>query len=160
MFQSKEASLRVVFKILIFANSILFSTFSISGTVKLNLESWGSQYVPKVREFDPKIDTVKVEVIQNYTPFKTRSAVTINESNLEVVGYSDSKAKIAIFEQLDSKMVIEITSYKSFSYQWINEDLISIESWPGRCVNINMVYDFSSNKVIYLAGYQHCGLTK
>ena len=136
---------------------ILMSFESVAEPVKINIKNW-SKYVPVVRKIDPSVDIITSDLNSKDTPFKTRGAVIIAESDLSIVGYSESQVKIAVLEQHQPKMLIEVNSYKSFEYEWINEDLLNVISWPGRCVNINFVYDFSNNKVVYVAGYQHCGL--
>ena len=100
----------------------------------------------------------KSEVKQS--PFGSKSIVVIEESDLTKVPYDQSFAKLIVLEQNEPSVSIELKKYKSFEYEWLNEELVHVAIWPGRCVSIDVIYDLSLKESIYTTGFQHCGVRK
>ncbi len=80
------------------------------------------------------------------------------ESDLTIVTYNDSIAKAVVWEGSIPKFTITIERYSNYEIAWLNEELIQITNWPGRCVSIYTIYSTIEEMNIYEAGFNHCGV--
>jgi len=126
--------------------------------IKTNHSEW-KQYIPTIRSYDPKIDGIKDKLDYIFSQHRTRK-YSIKESDLSKIPYNKSIALITIYDTKKPLSVIEIKSYKSYRLDWLNEELIHIQTWPGRCVQLDEIINIKTKASIYSSNLYHCGARK
>lgn len=124
----------------------------------INLDSFGAEYLPKIREFDGGIDSTVGVVRAIESPHLTKTIAIVKESDLTQTTYDKSFAKAILIEGEKPRATIEISRYRSFNISWLNEELIHISNSPGRCVELHTIYSTIENRTIYVQGFNHCGV--
>ena len=130
----------------------------IAPPTEIDLNDLGSNYVPAYRDFDPGNDNPSDAPEEILSPRQTRSVRIISQSKLTEVPYEQSIAKAVIFEGERPLTTITISQYRNFEIKWLNENLVHLMNSPGRCVTVDTIFDVSSSRLIYKAGFNHCGV--
>lgn len=125
---------------------------------KLDLESFGSEYLPIVRDYVDSVDFSSNFVRRIDSPHATMEIIVKEESDLTKVTYDNSFAKAIVQKSGAPFLTIEIHRYSTYNVAWVNEDLIQITNWPGRCVELHTIYSVLEGRQIYQEGFSHCGV--
>ncbi len=124
----------------------------------LDLDAFGREFLPVIREFDPRIDSAVVAIRTIESPRLSKAVVIAEESDLTQTSYDNSFVKAFLIEGGNPQLVIEIGRYRSFNISWLNEELFHVSNWPGRCVELHTIYSTLEDRVIYQRGFNHCGV--
>jgi hypothetical protein len=66
------------------------------------------------------------------------------------VGSEDRRAEIIIYENKKVQSILDIKGFKApLEARWIGEEVLEVESWPGRCVQLIELVNVTTGKVIY-----------
>ena len=122
------------------------------------LQAFGREYLPEIRKFDPRTDDAVTAKRIIQSPHQTKTVAVLEESDLTEVTYDTSFAKAALIIEGKPALTIELSRYRSFDISWLNEELIQISVWPGRCVELHTIFSTLDNRPIYEQGFQICGV--
>ena len=125
---------------------------------KMDLELFGSEYLPLVRDYVESLDFSSNFVRRVDSPHATMEIIVQEESDLTKVTYDSSFAKVIVQKDGAPLLTIEIDRYKTYQVAWLNEDLVQITNWPGRCVELQTIYSVLEGRQIYQEGFDHCGV--
>lgn len=144
--------------ILMFFNILLVPTLyaqELSNTpVKIDTDSYKGN-LATVKEYDlPESGAIGYDKVV-FSPHKTKK-LYIKSTDPSVVPYNESKTTITVMTEDGPVSIVEVKAYKSFNVEWINEETIHIESWPGRCIQIDEIIDVTNNTRIYSSAFNHC----
>lgn len=124
---------------------------------KIDLAAFGSEYFPIVRAYAGSADFSSSFVRQIKSPHASMELIIQEESDLTKVTYDKSFAKAIVISDGVPILTMEVHGYSSYNIVWLNEDLIQITNWPGRCVELHTIYSVLESREIYQEGFQHCG---
>lgn len=124
----------------------------------MDLSAFGAEYLPVIQVASGGTSTQGAIVRETNSPFRTMKVVVHQESDLTQIDYGNSYARASVQKGDSELFSIEIHRYKSYSINWLNEDLIQIENWPDRCVELHTIFDSRNGSVIYQGGFNHCGV--
>lgn len=119
---------------------------------------WSGTYDPVFREFRAAMENPWDSIRKIDSPFLTSSIRIIEESDTTQTPYSETRMKSVVFIEESPEVTIELDAYRNFEFQWINEKVIHLFSFPGRCVTVDTIYDMDKREVIYSAAFNHCGV--
>lgn len=125
---------------------------------KMDLASFGSEYLPIIRDYAGSVDLSNNFVRRIESPHSTMEIIVQEESDLTKTSYDNSFAKAIVQLSGAPLLTIEIYRYKRYDLAWLNEDLIQITNWPGRCVELHTIYSVLGGREIYQEGFSHCGV--
>ena len=128
--------------------------------IRINLTTEYEQFVPVFISTSKSQSEGWEESEVQQSPFGSKSFVVVAESDLTKVPYDQSFAEVIVLDRNEPSISIEFSKYKSFDIEWLNEELLYVSTWPGRCVSIDVIYDLSRKEFIYTAGFNHCGARK
>ena len=114
------------------------------------------KYLPALGDGKTDLEKLPLQGKAKFSPFKTRKLI-IN-SNLSNVAYEKSQTLISIFKLDKLLTIVELSGSKSVEANWINEELIHIQNWPGRCIQLDSIFNVVKNEFVYMAGLNHCGV--
>ncbi len=121
----------------------------------IDISMW-QKYFPEISGSNTEIEQLPLHGETKFSPFKTRKLVM--SSNISNVAYEKSQTLITAFKLEVLLVTIELKGSKSVDANWINEELVYIQNWPGRCLQLNTIIDIVKMKIIYMAGFNHCGV--
>ena len=124
---------------------------------KMDLVAFGSEYLPIVRAYAGSGDFSSNFVRRIKSPHASMELIIQEESDLTKVTYDKSLAKAIVLSDGEPILTMEVHGYSSYDIVWLNEDLIQITNWPGRCVELQTIYSVLEHREIYQEGFQHCG---
>jgi len=123
---------------------------------KEDVAQW-KDYLTIIRDYNSKEDDLSSPKEIRYSNFKTKK-VLIKSSDLSKVPYDKSVAKFIIVTISGPTIVIEVKKYKTFHINWVNEELIHFQIWPGRCLELDQIININTKEIIYSGSFQHCGV--
>jgi hypothetical protein len=116
-----------------------------------------------------------IKEFQKYVPtFKLTDAVQIVKSNdgisrsqygsfgfslktltPELTPYENSHGEIFIYKS--NKLIghLAVAGYKNVSVAWVSEDILKVEVWPGRAVQVVVLFNASTHEIIYTSAWAH-----
>src|SRR5436309_1069543 len=102
--------------------------------LKLNPADFADSY-PVYNIFTKRDGKLPQDKRPVFSPQKTREFL-LSETFDTSKQYGEWKGKVIIFEASQPKWVLEAHDFKHFSAEWVTEDVIKIEVWPGRIVQL------------------------
>lgn len=130
--------------------------------VKLDLAGFAGEYLPVIERYDSDYSSgsgsSSVVIREIDSPHGTKKIVINEESDLMLVGSGETVAKATVVEGDATKLTITVEQYGRFEIEWLNEELFQIVNWPGRCISLYTIYSTIEERVIYEAGFNHCGV--
>lgn len=127
---------------------------------KMDLDSFGSDYLPVIRAYESVVDFSETMVEQISSPHGTMELTVQEESDLTKITYDSSFSKTIVQQNGLPILTIELSGYRNYQIVWLNEDLLQITNWPGRCVELHTIYSVLDQHEIYQVGFNHCGAGK
>ncbi len=121
----------------------------------IDISMW-QKYFPEIGGSKTEVEKLPIHGEVKFSPFKTRKLVM--NSNINDVAYEKSQTLITTFKLEELLVTIELNGSKSVDANWINEELVYIQNWPGRCLQLNTIIDIVKMKIIYMVGFNHCGV--
>jgi len=125
---------------------------------KMDLAVFGSEYLPIVRAYAGSGNFSSNFVRRIKSPHASMELIIQEESDLTNVTYDKSVVKAIVLADGKPVLTMEVHGYSSYNIAWLNEDLIQITNWPGRCVELQTIYSVIESREIYQEGFQHCGV--
>lgn len=116
---------------------------------KLDLATFGSAYLPIVRAYAGSGDFSSDVVRRIMSPYASMELIIQEESDLTKVTYDKSLVKGIVLSDGEPILAMEVHGYSSYNIVWLNEDLIQITNWPGRCVEMQTIYSVLEGREIY-----------
>ncbi len=123
--------------------------------VPTDLSMW-HKYLPSIGNYVSKNDDILAYGDIQYSPHKTRKLKI--KSNINIVAYDISQTIITIFKSDSPLAIVELKGSKHVNVSWINEELIHIQNWPGRCLQLDSIFNVVKREFIYRSGLNHCGV--
>ena len=128
---------------------------AVNNPVKTDIAPY-SKYLSQIKDYD-LAETAAIgydKII--YSPLKTKK-LYIKSTDPTVVPYEKSSTTISVFSANGPLSIIKFGGYKSYNLNWINEELLHLEIWPGRCIELDEIINLNETKKIYSSAFNHCG---
>lgn len=115
-------------------------------------------YTPLFRDYDPLRDAATGLIRQIRSPQIWNEIIVVEESDTTKALAPDTLAKAVVVVAGLPILTIEISGYKNYTLSWINEELVHVRNFPGRCVSVDTLYNLRSRTISYHAVFNHCGV--
>ncbi|MCI0348631.1 MAG: hypothetical protein L0Z53_04325 [Acidobacteriales bacterium] len=147
---------RPILIILVFTTAFLQSLYGQEKQLKLN----------KLRSADFTAHYPVYSVVSNQTvkpsSAEKRAATPLGTKELVVLRltdqktpYENSKAAIIILENSQAKWRLEVRGFKNLSADWVTEEVLKVEVWPGRAVQLVELINIETGDILYRSATGH-----
>lgn len=130
------------------------STLQIDPPVKEPSVAEYSRYLPVFRTWDASAPQIPHNANRVSTKFGLRDLVLIQLTDSKTP-YENTKAVIAISQGAKPASYLTIKGFKNLSAEWTTEDVLKVETWPGRAIQIVELIDVNDGKVLYSGAWNH-----
>lgn len=130
------------------------STLQIDPSVKEPSTAEFSRYVPAFHAWNASAPKIPQDGKHVSTRFGLRDFVLIQLTDSKTP-YEDTRAVIAISQAGKPASYLTIKGFKNLSAEWVTEDVLKVETWPGRAIQIVQLIDINDGKVLYTGAWNH-----
>jgi hypothetical protein len=130
------------------------STLQIDPPVKEPSVAEYSRYLPVFKTWDASAPQIPHDANRVSTKFELRDFVLIQLTDSKTP-YENTKAVIAISQGGKPASYLTINGFKNFAAEWTTEDVLKVETWPGRAIQIVQLIDVNDGKVLYSGAWNH-----
>lgn len=130
------------------------STIQIDPPVKEPSVAEFSPYFPAFHAWDASAPKIPKDAKPVSTRFGLRDFVLIQLTDSKTP-YEDTKAVIVISQTGKPASFLTIKGFKNLSAEWVTEDVLKVETWPGRAIQIVQLIDVNGGKVLYTGAWNH-----
>jgi hypothetical protein len=113
-----------------------------------------SRYLPAFKPWDASAPVIPGKAEHVRSKFGTRDFVLIQLTDSKTP-YEDTRAVIAIFEDGKPASYLRIKGFKNLNVEWVTEDVLKVDTWPGRSLQIVELLDITNGLVLYTGAWSH-----
>lgn len=113
-----------------------------------------SRYLPAFKSWDASAPVIAGKAEHVRSKFGTRDFVLIQLTDSKTP-YEDTRAVIAISEDGKPASYLMIKGFKNLNVEWVTEDVLKVDTWPGRSLQIVELLDITNGRVLYAGAWSH-----
>ncbi len=111
-------------------------------------------YFPQYIAITNQETVLPTGLARSFSEYRTRHfEVSSNEG--ENPPYEQRRARIFVFQGPKAECRLDVVGFKNIDVRWITEDILIIETWPGRVVRLITLINVETGSTIYRSA-AHC----
>lgn len=130
------------------------STLQIDPPAKLPSVAEFTRYFPVFKTWDASAPPIPRNAKHISTRFGLRDFVLIQLTDSKTP-YENTKAVIAMSQDGKPASYLTLKGFKNLSADWVTEDVLKVETWPGRAIQIVELIDVNDGKAVYTGAWNH-----
>ena len=113
-----------------------------------------AQYFPVYSVITNRVGKLAVNQKLVSSPHETKKFL-LRELTDSKTPYEEKRAKVIIFEDNQPKWQLQVHGFKNLSADWVSEEVMKVEVWPGRAVQLVELIQVEAGKVLYRSATGH-----